>query len=106
MPIVDEFDMNRLDLRSAAMPFSEWPPSPDMNQATNPSPNDRKTSTLSQRRGRAPQPSVMWGGVCQPGGGPPHHLRHDSIRLPALSRATLGGSASKGGSSTTMIMQT
>ncbi len=35
------------------------------------------TSTLSQRRGRAPQPSITWGGGVasqeggQPGGGPP-----------------------------------
>ncbi len=28
-----------------------------------------ETSMLSQRRGRAPQPSVTWGGVSQPGGG-------------------------------------
>ena len=46
----------------------------------------RTTSTLSQRKGRAPQPSVTW-----EGGGPPHQLRDDSIRLPVSSRATLGG---------------
>ena len=26
------------------------------------------TSTLSQRKGRAPQPSITWGGGSQPGG--------------------------------------
>ncbi len=38
-----------------------------------------------------------WGGVSQPGGGGPpwQQLRHDSIRLPALSHATLGGQAVK-----------
>ncbi len=35
------------------------------------------TSTLSQRKGRAPQPSVTWGGVSQPGGGVLHDNNSD-----------------------------
>ncbi len=43
----------------------------------------KETSTLSQRKGRTPQPSITWGGGSQPGGGgPPQQQRHvhDSIR--------------------------
>ena len=46
------------------------------------------TSTLSQRRGLVPQPSITWGGVSQPGG----------------SASQGGVSQPGGGSSTTMTM--
>ena len=61
-------------------------------QVTHAETTTEPTSTLSQRKGRAPQPSITWWGSASQGGPPQWQHRHDSIRLPTLSRATLGGS--------------